>query len=193
MTNCGHEWRRTANILGADPHGGSASRREGYKLEIPTTVASMNLPELFFSIDGRIGRAKFWLGAFVLAVISAGATYAIVVLIGVSQAAIAFTAAVAFALAYPSYAVMAKRFQDRGKPGALALICLVPAYAVNLLYTFGVLDPVEPSTLARALDAIIALIFLWYLVDLGLLKGTQGPNSYGPDPLGHDQADESLT
>ena len=26
-------------------------------------------------------------------------------------------------------------------------------------------------------------IGLWVLIDLGLLKGTPGPNRYGPDPL----------
>ena len=153
----------------------------------------MNLSELFFSLDGRISRSKYWLGIVVLAVVNAVATYAIVRLVGISQAAIAFGAAVSFALIYPSYAVLAKRFQDRGKPGVLALIAIVPAYGVNLLYTFGVLDPVEPSTIARALDAIVVLIFLWYLVELGLLKGTQGPNAYGPDPLGRDRADAGLS
>jgi uncharacterized membrane protein YhaH (DUF805 family) len=152
----------------------------------------MRLTELLFSLDGRINRAKFWLGTLILAVVSLTATFAIVALVGVSDAAVAFSAAVAFALAYPSYAVMAKRFQDRNKPGTLALLGLAPAYGVNLLYTFGILDPVEPSSLAHALDALVAVIFLWFIVELGLLKGTDGPNAYGPDPLGVHQADASL-
>jgi len=149
----------------------------------------MNLSFLLLSLDGRISRAKFWLGTLILAAISLAATFAIVSLVGISQAAVAFSAAVAFALAYPSYAVMAKRFQDRGRPGVLALICLVPAYAANLLYTFGILNQAAPSSPARALDAVIAVIFLWFMVELGLLKGTQGPNAYGPDPLGRHQTD----
>lgn len=152
----------------------------------------MSLARLFLSLEGRIGRAQFWLGTVVLVVISFAATSAIVQLVGISQAAIAFSAAVAFALAYPSYAVMAKRFQDRGRPGSLALIGLVPAYVDNLLYTFGLFDTLSPSPAARAFDVIIALIFLWFLVELGLLKGTHGPNVYGPDPLGHRKADATL-
>jgi uncharacterized membrane protein YhaH (DUF805 family) len=152
----------------------------------------MRLTELLFSLDGRISRAKFWLGTLILAAVSLAATFAIVALVGVSEAAVAFSAAVAFALAYPSYAVMAKRFQDRDKPGALALLGLVPAYGVNLLYTFGILDPAVPASPARALDAMVAVIFLWFMVELGLLKGTQGPNAYGPDPLGLHQADVTL-
>lgn len=152
----------------------------------------MGLSSLFFSLDGRINRAKFWAGTVILAVVSFAATYLIVALIGVSQAAVAFSAAVAFALAYPSYAVMAKRFQDRDKPGWLALIGLVPVYVVNLLYTFEVFDSLDPSPLAQGIDVIIFLIFLWILVELGFLKGTQGPNRYGPDPLGREQSDASL-
>jgi uncharacterized membrane protein YhaH (DUF805 family) len=30
--------------------------------------------------------------------------------------------------------------------------------------------------------AVIGLS-LWLLIDVGFLKGTQGPNRYGPDPL----------
>ena len=149
----------------------------------------MDLSSLFLSLDGQINLARFWLGTVILAVISFAATYLIVLLVGVSQGAIALSAAVAFALAYPSYAVMAKRFQDRDKPGRLALIGLVPVYAVNLLYTFDVFYSLSPSTLAQGADVVISLIFLWIMVELGFLKGTQGPNRYGPDPLGQEQSD----
>lgn len=152
----------------------------------------MDLSFLFFSLDGRIGRARFWLGTIILAIVSFVATYLIVALVGVSQAAIAFSAAVSFALAYPSYAVMAKRFQDRDKPGFLALLLLIPSYGANLLYTFGVFDLDQPSAWAQSLDVIIAVIFLWFLVELGFLKGTQGPNRYGPDPLGREKSDANL-
>jgi len=152
----------------------------------------MDLSYLFLTLDGRIGRARFWLGTVVVAGVSMAATYLIVALVGISQAAVAFSAAVAFALAYPSYAVTAKRFQDRDKPGFLALLLLIPSYGANLLYTFGVFDLDQPSAWAQALDVIIAVIFLWFLVELGFLKGTQGPNRYGPDPLGREKSDASL-
>jgi uncharacterized membrane protein YhaH (DUF805 family) len=38
------------------------------------------------------------------------------------------------------------------------------------------------------LDYIIGfatlVIAIWFLIELGFLRGTQGPNQYGPDPLG---------
>lgn len=61
-----------------------------------------------------------------------------------------------FALAalYPSICVGIKRWHDRGKSGWWTLIVLIPVIG-----------------------------WIWAFVELGCLKGTDGPNSYGPDPL----------
>ena len=55
---------------------------------------------------------------------------------------------------YPSVAVGIKRFHDRNKSGWWVLITLIP-------FIGG----------------------LWYLIECGILKGTDGDNEYGPDPL----------
>jgi len=55
---------------------------------------------------------------------------------------------------YPSVAIGVKRFHDRNKSGWWVLITLIP---------------------------IIGSI--WYLVECGILKGTEGPNDFGTDPL----------
>jgi uncharacterized membrane protein YhaH (DUF805 family) len=47
-----------------------------------------------------------------------------------------------------------RRFHDRNKSGWWVLIALVPVIGG-----------------------------LWYLIECGFLKGTTGPNNYGPDPL----------
>ncbi|MGH6792286.1 MAG: DUF805 domain-containing protein [Methyloceanibacter sp.] len=152
----------------------------------------MNLVDLFLSTDGRINRLRFWIGTLILVAISTAATMLNLAIIGVSQTAVMLSVLVAFALAYPSYALMAKRFHDRDRPGMLALLGIVPVFIVNLLYTFRVLDPIDPTALSRILDVILVVIGLWLLVELGCLKGTQGPNRYGPDPLGQSQADATL-
>jgi uncharacterized membrane protein YhaH (DUF805 family) len=152
----------------------------------------MNLVDLFLSTDGRINRLRFWIGTLILVAISTAATMLNLAVIGVSQTAVMLSVLVAFALAYPSYALMAKRFQDRDRPGPLALLGIVPVFIVNLFYTFGILDPIEPTALSRFLDVILVVIGLWLLVELGCLKGTQGPNRHGPDPLGQSQADATL-
>ena len=55
---------------------------------------------------------------------------------------------------YPWLALYAKRWHDRGKSGWWSLIVLVPILGA-----------------------------IWILVELGFLRGTEGPNQYGPDPL----------
>ena len=60
----------------------------------------------------------------------------------------------ALALIYPAIVLYAKRWHDRGKSGWWTLIGLVPIIGG-----------------------------LWMLIELGFLKGTDGDNQYGPDPL----------
>lgn len=55
---------------------------------------------------------------------------------------------------YPSICVQIRRWHDRDKSGWWCLIAFVP---------------------------IIGMI--WVLVECGCLKGTDGPNRFGPDPL----------
>jgi uncharacterized membrane protein YhaH (DUF805 family) len=61
----------------------------------------------------------------------------------------------ALILLYPSLALYAKRWHDRGKSGWWTLIGLIPVIGG-----------------------------IWILIELGILRGTNGPNQYGPDPLG---------
>lgn len=65
-----------------------------------------------------------------------------------------FGVVVAVALMVTSFMLSIKRFHDRDKSGWFVFIGSIP-----------VLGP------------------LWLLIELGLLRGTEGPNRYGPDPL----------
>ena len=69
-------------------------------------------------------------------------------------AAAIFTVVVAVALMVTSFMLSIKRFHDRDKSGWFVFVGFIP-----------VLGP------------------LWLLLELGLLRGTDGPNRYGPDPL----------
>lgn len=55
---------------------------------------------------------------------------------------------------YPSVCIGIKRFHDRNKSGWWVLITLIPVIGS-----------------------------LWYLIECGILKGTEGENQYGPDPV----------
>jgi uncharacterized membrane protein YhaH (DUF805 family) len=121
---------------------------------------------LLFSFQGRINRAKFWLvhlGIFVVEAIVLslmGGTAAIISgnyeqIIVVSGGATGAVWTIVGVLAFwISLALEVKRWHDRNKSGWWMLIILVPVIGS-----------------------------LWYLIECGFLKGTTGPNTYGPDPL----------
>jgi uncharacterized membrane protein YhaH (DUF805 family) len=152
----------------------------------------MDFNALLLSVHGRIGRASYWLGTLILAAVSVVVIGIAIALEGISDEAVVASMAAGLAIAYPTYALMAKRFQDRGKPGTTALFGLVPIYGINLLQSFGVIDPFDPTPLYHVLNYAAIGLSLWLLIELGFLKGTQGPNRYGPDPLGKRQADATL-
>jgi uncharacterized membrane protein YhaH (DUF805 family) len=145
---------------------------------------NLDFQYLFTSFDGRINRAKYWAGAVILLVV--WLVFGLIVnsiLGGTIFGAILLILALA-ALFYAFYAVAAKRFQDRDKPGVTALYGLVPAFIANLVTIFGLAGtPQELNALGWICALVIWGVALWFLIDLGILKGTPGPNRFGGDPL----------
>ncbi len=120
--------------------------------------------ELFLSLEGRIGRGKFWLGllALVIANFALTTVLALVGLMSVDPATgmpmgagywIGFLVLLAIMI-WPSICVYGKRFHDRDKSAWWMLISFVPIIGV-----------------------------IWLIVECGLLQGTDGPNRFSPDPL----------
>jgi uncharacterized membrane protein YhaH (DUF805 family) len=126
---------------------------------------------LFTSFEGRINRQKWWLGTIVLMIVE----WIVFVLIGMmvgpgTVAGMDPTDPVATAQAltrmsipmfivgliflWPSLALYAKRWHDRGKSGWWTLIILIPLIGG-----------------------------IWALIELGFLRGTEGLNEYGSNPL----------
>ena len=140
----------------------------------------VDFASLLLSRDGRINRAKFWVGAVGFLVILIIIDY----IFGSSIFGRILKFLIAIGLFYPAYAVAAKRFQDRNKPGETALYGLVPVFAAILLDCFGLTGD---ATGANAIGWICRLIYLgvglWFAIELGILKGTPGPNRFGGDPL----------
>jgi len=95
-------------------------------------------------------------------------------------------------LLYPVAAISIKRRHDKGNSGldvwiymGLTLILgLVQALGLGMstMDVGGVTVPV-PSTLMTVITVVVGIYAIYLLVVLGFLKGTAGPNSYGPDPL----------
>jgi uncharacterized membrane protein YhaH (DUF805 family) len=123
------------------------------------------MQDLLFSFQGRVNRAKFWLVNIVVVVV---VTIIIDVLFGGvaasgdPRAAIASVGIVGGIIALVLYivlfwislAIAVKRCHDRNRSGWFILLSFVP------------------------------ILNIWYIIEVGFLRGTSGPNSYGPDPLG---------
>lgn len=140
---------------------------------------------LFLDWSGRVSRKEWWIGLLVLIV----AAIAVLVVLGWLVFAIFgfgfFGRLLYFILTLPfiyvSTCLSAKRFQDRDKPGNLAWIAAALSLVSGLADVLGL----SPFGFVRMLLGAVALVVgVWFLVELGFLRGTEGPNRYGPDPLG---------
>ncbi|MDP0496678.1 MAG: DUF805 domain-containing protein [Verrucomicrobiota bacterium JB024] len=120
----------------------------------------MDAKQLYFSINGRISRSTFWL-KFVLPV------FIISILVNIiagmvmggdpnnpNPAGFALIGVWQLFLIYPSICVYGKRWHDRDKSAWWILIGLIPFIG-----------------------------WIWVLVECGFLKGTDGPNRFGEDPV----------
>lgn len=96
--------------------------------------------------------------------------------------------------AYPSYALGIKRRHDRDNNGLDLQIYYVLTFIVLLIQALGIgmtttdvgngiLVPV-PSLPITLLSVVLGIYAIYLLVVMGFLRGTAGPNQYGPDPLG---------
>jgi uncharacterized membrane protein YhaH (DUF805 family) len=77
-----------------------------------------------------------------------------------------------------AFAVGVKRLHDRDKSGWwILLFYLAPSVLGSIANTS------EQPLVGFVLGVGSFVISIWALVELGFLRGTVGPNRYGPDPL----------
>ena len=95
--------------------------------------------------------------------------------------------------AYPGYALSIKRRHDRDNNGMDFIIYLALTAIVLLLQALGIgwetttvgsVAIPTPAMWLNLLNLALGIFAIYMLVVLGFLKGTAGPNQYGPDPLG---------
>jgi uncharacterized membrane protein YhaH (DUF805 family) len=129
----------------------------------------MNL-ETFTSFAGRSPRKTFWLGLIVMMIISWILQFIIFSIFGTSmmsdsnatpEQAMAQISGMLIPLGivllltlWPTLAIYTKRWHDRGKSGWWSLILFIPLIGG-----------------------------IWMLVELGFLRGTEGANRFGADPI----------
>lgn len=123
--------------------------------------------DLLFSFNGRINRAKWWLGSIAIMVALMILYTILIFAVGGSMTVNPdgtvsggggmmgiLSIVIYLAALWPLLALQVKRWHDRDKSGWWVLINLVP-------FIGGI----------------------WALVECGFLEGTKGPNKFGPDPL----------
>ena len=132
----------------------------------------MDWKYLLTSFEGRISRQPFWLSVLALII----AQWVIMIILGMvfgismmggmdpsvdpeAAASAAMTGMlpliiISLLFLYPALAVYTKRWHYRGKSVWWTLILFIPLVG-----------------------------FIWWLVECGFLRGTEGPNQYGNDPL----------
>ena len=131
--------------------------------------------DLFFSFNGLINRAKWWLAQLIFMVVQmvmwiiVGSVFGLSAMMNIDpndaaaaeammanmMPALIAMSVLVLILLYPALAIATKRWHDRNKSGWWTLIIFIPIAGS-----------------------------IWYLVEQGILRGTDGPNNYGPDPLG---------
>ena len=116
----------------------------------------MTITQFLFSISGRIPRSALWLKFYIPYILI------FILMIGVDVATGQFNQETGGGLfssifmlvaIYPSIAISVKRLHDRNRSGWFLLLGIIP------------------------------IVNIWIAIELWFLKGTDGDNNYGADPL----------
>ncbi len=142
----------------------------------------MSMTQLLFSFRGRLNRKSYWMTVIATMVIIVLLLLLVLVMIREQRFEVAgLTVMILIILYIPliwiGLAIGAKRLHDRDKSAWWLLVF----YALpGILSTAGN----EMADLGFIILHIISFgITVWAFVELGCLRGTRGPNRYGPDPL----------
>jgi uncharacterized membrane protein YhaH (DUF805 family) len=167
--------------------------------------------QLLFSLKGRVQRLYWWIGSLVVlfatGTLSQGIEFwarqtgsgAIDPETGVFEPAGPFEAGmfiIALVNIWINLALTVKRLHDRNRTGWWVA---APYLAILVAILLGVATMMQPEGQREpfngfAVTAVLATtcLLIWMLVEIGFLRGTQGPNRFGPDPLATPQSDAKI-
>lgn len=115
------------------------------------------MKQLLFTAQGRISRSEFWKGVAILVAVAVAVAIVSGLVRNISALRIPMallTVVVAIVQLVGSLFLNIKRYHDRNKSGWWVLIGIVPVVGQ-----------------------------IWNFVETGCLRGTVGPNRFGPDPV----------
>jgi len=149
----------------------------------PPPLSPPSWIDLLFSFEGRISRKSFWLsglaltGVCLLVMIGLAAVMGMDSLDskkGVSSKLLNVYNVATLPFYWPTLALYLKRLHDFGQgSGWLWPLAILSA----LLFGLSLIDSLD------LMYQIVSVVLLVFLLIVGCLKGTDGPNQYGPDPL----------
>jgi uncharacterized membrane protein YhaH (DUF805 family) len=167
----------------------------------------------WFSFRGRIGRKTFWLGYVLPIIVASMVANALDLALGLAPDPMAdvvpadqmwvapISGLVALVTLWPMLAGSMKRLHDRNRSGwwiggfylfsaAIGVFAFVMIAGVLVtLYEMrgtGAAPDVPPAAFPVLFAAAFAVFgfAMWLFIETGFLRGTPGPNRFGPDPLG---------
>lgn len=171
---------------GASTVGVAGGLASGLGSDIPTTIGGVDWKQLLFSFDGRIRRSHFWIAWLILLGVNVVISWIpLINLLGI-------------VLIWPFTAIAVKRLHDMGRP---AWFVAIPWVAAVLLTVVGFVMMGLSIVAAGAYDdspgaffalmgpgfgafALGSLIWIAFLLWIGLVEGQPGDNAYGPNPKG---------
>jgi uncharacterized membrane protein YhaH (DUF805 family) len=150
-----------------------------------------NVVRLWFDVEGRINRAKYWLVSLSnLAMFMAG-VFA-VILTDSSLVARGVLILITIIVVTSECAVSVKRLHDREMSAGWLLIFFVlppiPSILFSLVKSDGRVLRGDEASGEIVLQLVSYAIYVWAIIELGCLRGTSGANKYGPDPLGQNMS-----
>jgi uncharacterized membrane protein YhaH (DUF805 family) len=127
------------------------SKTNGIRDVEPSEITNMTLAQIYFSFNGRIGLATYWIKGFL-------PILGLTVIAGIVEGSVSTYSGYSgiptiigrLLIIWPALAITVKRWHDRDKSGLWILIGLIP---------------------------IVGQI--WAFIENGFLSGTKGPNQYG--------------
>ena len=115
----------------------------------------MSIPEILFSFSGRISRAEYWKGYLLLLPLG---ILNLILLYGIDSDGVnVFSMIIGVVCLWPGLALVVKRWHDRDRSTWWFLTLLIPFLGAGFA--------------------------IWTIIEIWFLKGTDGPNRFGLDPL----------
>lgn len=149
-----------------------------------------NIRRVFFSCEGRLNRRRYierFLAVSVLALILALVIYSIVFYAtGDKTLAMGVTASVSVLETVAVYTLVVRRLHDLGYDKTVGVVYLIYGLGQSVAGRF--LEGLEPDSAPVVAYELVCLAAMVFQICLMALRGVQGNNQYGKDPLARGAA-----